>query len=54
MFTSAHPLKSKLKRLSKNGGRNVKGRITVHHQGGGHKQKVRNIDLKMDFKWGYY
>ena len=52
MFTPAHPLKSKLKRLSKNGGRNVKGRITVHHQGGGHKQKARNIDLKMDFKWG--
>lgn len=50
--TGVYPLKSKLKRLSKNGGRNVKGRITVHHQGGGHKQKVRNIDLKMNFKWG--
>ena len=48
--TGVYPLKSKLKRLSKNGGRNIKGRITVHHQGGGHKQKVRNLDLKMNFK----
>jgi len=47
-----NPLKSKLKRLTKNSGRNSKGRITVHHKGGGHIQKLRNIDFKMDFKWG--
>ena len=46
------PLKNKLKGLSKNSGRNVKGRITVHHKGGGHKQKLRNIDSKLNFKWG--
>lgn len=31
---------------SKNGGRNNKGRITVRHQGGGHKQRYRTIDFK--------
>jgi len=46
------PLKNKLKGLSKNSGRNIKGRITVHHKGGGHKQKLRNIDSKLNFKWG--
>jgi large subunit ribosomal protein L2 len=47
-----HPLKNKLKRLSKNSGRNCKGRVTVHHKGGGHKQKSRSIDYKLNFKWG--
>ncbi len=31
---------------SKTGGRNSNGRITVRHQGGGHKQKYRLIDFK--------
>lgn len=31
---------------SKNGGRNNHGRITVRHQGGGHKQRYRLIDFK--------
>ena len=31
---------------SKHGGRNNKGRITVRHQGGGHKQRYRKIDFK--------
>ena len=31
---------------SKNGGRNNAGRITVRHQGGGHKQHYRLIDFK--------
>lgn len=31
---------------NKNGGRNAKGRITVRHQGGGHKQRYRIIDFK--------
>lgn len=33
---------------SKNGGRNNNGRITVRHQGGGHKQRYRIIDFKRD------
>lgn len=33
---------------SKTGGRNNQGRITVRHQGGGHKQRYRIIDFKRD------
>ncbi len=33
---------------SKHGGRNNQGRITVRHQGGGHKQHYRLIDFKRD------
>lgn len=32
--------------LSKNGGRNNNGRITVRHQGGGHKRLYRVVDFK--------
>jgi len=37
-----------LEKKSKNGGRNNYGRITVRHQGGGHKQRYRVIDFKRD------
>jgi len=37
-----------VERLSKNGGRNNAGRVTVRHQGGGHKQHYRVIDFKRD------
>lgn len=37
-----------LETKSKNGGRNNYGRITVRHQGGGHKQHYRVIDFKRD------
>lgn len=40
------PLKSLTRVKSKNGGRNNNGRITVRHQGGGHKQHYRIIDFK--------
>ena len=33
---------------SSNGGRNHNGRITIRHQGGGHKQRYRIIDFKRD------
>lgn len=33
---------------SKNAGRNNNGRVTVRHQGGGHKQHYRVIDFKRD------
>src|SRR5687767_5677304 len=32
----------------KSGGRNVYGRITSRHRGGGHKQRYRIIDFKRD------
>lgn len=35
-----------VEKKSKNGGRNNAGRITVRHQGGGHKQRYRMIDFK--------
>jgi large subunit ribosomal protein L2 len=37
-----------LRSKSRNGGRNNLGRITVRHQGGGHKQRYRVIDFKRD------
>ena len=40
------PLKSLIQPKSKKGGRNNNGRITVRHQGGGHKQHYRIIDFK--------
>ena len=40
------PHNALLEKKSKNGGRNNNGRITVRHQGGGHKQHYRIIDFK--------
>lgn len=45
-ITTSHPEKSLLKTLKKSGGRNVNGRITVRHKGGGHKRHYRIIDFK--------
>ena len=38
--------KSLIERLTKKGGRNQQGRLTVRHQGGGHKRMYRIIDFK--------
>ena len=40
------PYKPLLGKKSKKGGRNNYGRVTVRHQGGGHKQHYRIIDFK--------
>ena len=40
------PLKSLTESKNKKGGRNNNGRITVRHQGGGHKKNYRIIDFK--------
>ena len=40
------PVKELTEGLKKAGGRNNTGRITVRHQGGGHKQRYRMIDFK--------
>lgn len=42
------PEKSLVKCLKKSGGRNVNGRITCNHRGGGHKRHYRVIDFKRD------
>ncbi len=47
-ITSTTPEKSLLKPLKKKGGRNVHGRITCRHRGGGHKRHYRLIDFKRD------
>ncbi|ADL68004.1 50S ribosomal protein L2 [Thermoanaerobacterium thermosaccharolyticum] len=46
--TKEKPEKSLTVSLNKTGGRNVYGRITVRHRGGGHKRKYRIIDFKRD------
>ena len=45
-ITRSNPEKSLLRPLSKTGGRNVHGRITTRHKGGGHKRQYRIIDFK--------
>jgi len=44
-ITASTPEKSLLAPLKKKGGRNNNGRITVRHQGGGHKRRYRIIDF---------
>ncbi|WP_071130214.1 50S ribosomal protein L2 [Enterococcus timonensis] len=45
-ITTQTPEKTLLQPLSKNAGRNNNGRITVRHQGGGHKRQYRLVDFK--------
>lgn len=40
------PVKKLLKKHKKNAGRNHQGKITIRHQGGGHKKRIRIIDFK--------
>lgn len=47
-ITRDKPERSLLAPLSKNGGRNNRGRITVRHRGGGHKRRYRVIDFRRD------
>ena len=46
--TRSRPERSLVSSLSKKGGRNNRGRITVRHRGGGHKRRYRQIDFKRD------
>jgi large subunit ribosomal protein L2 len=45
-ITTDKPEKSLLEPLKKKGGRNSQGRLTVRHQGGGHKKQYRIIDFR--------
>jgi large subunit ribosomal protein L2 len=47
-ITKSSPQKSLLAPLPKKAGRNVHGRITSRHRGGGHKRKYRVIDFRRD------
>jgi len=47
-ITRSTPEKSLTAIKKRTGGRNVYGRITVRHHGGGHKRRYRSIDFKRD------
>ena len=45
-ITASKPEKSLLAKVTSKGGRNNTGKMTVRHQGGGHKRQYRVIDFK--------
>src|SRR5690554_1050499 len=47
-ITKTRPEKSLIRPLRKTGGRNMYGRITVRHRGGGHRRHIRIVDFKRD------
>jgi large subunit ribosomal protein L2 len=47
-ITTSKPEKSLLAPMSKSGGRNNQGRMTMRYLGGGHKRRYRIIDFKRD------
>ena len=51
-LTRSEPEKSLVRPLPSRGGRNVHGRITARHQGGGHKRAYRLIDFRRADKDG--
>ena len=44
-ITKPQPEKSLLEPLKRKSARNNKGRITMHHKGGGHKRRYRRVDF---------
>ena len=44
--TKKKPEKGLVRRRKRNAGRNVYGRVTVRHRGGGHKRKIRVVDFR--------
>ena len=47
-LTVTEPERGLLRPLRSRGGRNAQGKLTVRHQGGGHKRRYRLIDFKRD------
>jgi large subunit ribosomal protein L2 len=47
-ITRDRPEKSLTRKLPKKAGRNVHGRVTARHQGGGHKRQYRVIDFRRE------
>jgi large subunit ribosomal protein L2 len=47
-ITKSTPERSLLRPLRKHGGRNMYGRVTVRHRGGGHRRHIRLVDFKRD------
>ncbi len=50
-ITKDRPERSLLLPLRKSGGRNMYGRVTVRHRGGGHRRHIRIVDFKRE-KYG--
>lgn len=50
--TRSYPEASLTRGLRKRGGRNFRGKVTIRHQGGGHKRRYRDIDFKRRDKFG--
>jgi large subunit ribosomal protein L2 len=49
-ITKSRPHKALLIPVKRTGGRNAYGRLTVRHQGGGHKRMLRIIDFRRDLQ----
>lgn len=47
-ITKSSPERALLMPLRKSGGRNLYGRVTVRHRGGGHRRHIRIVDFKRD------
>jgi large subunit ribosomal protein L2 len=47
-ITKTEPERSLLVPRKKRGGRNIYGRVTVRHRGGGHRRHIREVDFKRD------
>ena len=47
-ITKKTPEKSLLTPKTRSSGRNVYGRITVRHRGGGHKRMLRDVDFRRE------
>jgi large subunit ribosomal protein L2 len=47
-ITKSKPERSLLVPRKNRGGRNVYGRVTVRHRGGGHRRHIRQVDFKRD------
>lgn len=47
-ITRSEPERSLIAPLRRHGGRNVHGRVTVRHRGGGHRRQMRILDFRRD------
>ena len=47
-ITRSRPEPALTKGIRKHAGRNVRGKITIRHRGGGHKRRYRQIDFRRD------
>lgn len=50
LLSGDEPYKPLMRKKKRQGGRNAFGRITMRHQGGGHKRRLRDVDFSYDKK----